>query len=435
MFPLDTPAAVCDEERRPLANKEEEVDEERSNVPMSGNHTILRTVAGLGVVACLLPGCQRLLPWRAAAVAAPAASGVVFDAADVLPPEQLRGRGYIVADRVPVVDHNFSFCIRTRFGKIPAHGRNMLELRLHEVQCIEQAAQIRGVRRILEGMFGALDETVEGAETLLTDPVGSIERAPKGLERMVKGKLDYATRRAGSPERRQLALALGCDPETRNPILKRMLDEIELQRLIGSLPVQFIPYTGIFRLTADIKDEVASTPPHEINERIERELANCGAPKGLRRSFCRSKHFTAVQRLLLMQHYRELSRTKNCNALLELAVEGNSEADALGAIEVGQALARLHAQRPLAELMPRGLPVAGLRGLPIAVLEDGRHLIYAPYDCIVGTEQVDSAVTAYRAACPLQPTTLMCSGQTMPDARRALEAARITVEERARFGR
>jgi len=403
-------------------------------MPMYGNHGILRTVAALGVLACFLPGCQGLLPWRAAAVdaPAPAAGGIVFDAAEVLPAEQRRGTGYIVAPRVPVVDLDFSFRIRTRFGTIPAQGRNMLELRLYEVRCIEQAAQIRGVRKVLEGMFGALDETVEGAETLLTDPVGSLERAPKGLERMVRGKLDYATRRAGSPERRQLAVSLGCDPETRNPILKRMLDEIELQRMIGSLPVQFIPYTGILRLTADIKDEVASTPPHEINQRIETELAGCGVAEGLRRGFCRSKHFTAVQRLVLMKHYRELSRVKNRDALLELAVEGDSEADALGAIEVGQALARLQAQRPLAGLGRRGLAIAGVRDLPIAVLEDGRHLIYAPYDCIVGTEQVDRAVTGYRAACPSQPTTLICSGRAMPDARRVLEAARIAVQEGAR---
>ena len=390
--------------------------------------------ARLGVLICLLPGCERFVRMPGAKAYAPADSGVVFDAADVLAPEQLGGTGYTVARRVPVMDHDFMFRVRTRYGTIPAHGWNLLELRSYEVRCIEQAAKARGVRKILEGAFGALDETIEGAETLLFDPFGSIKRAPKGLERMVKGKLYDASRRAGSPERRQLALSLGCDPETRNPILKRMLDEIEIQRLIGSLPVQFIPYTGILRLTADIKDEVASTPPHEVCQGIERELAGCGVAGDLRSSFAWDPHFTTVQRLLLMKQFRRLEGASGRDALLKLAHEGRSENDALGAIEVGQNLVRLHARRPITRFAPRGLPVTGLCTLPVAVVSDGGHVIHAPCDCLVKTGELERAVMSYRAACPSQPTALICSGRALPDVRRVFEAAGITVQEHQRTG-
>ena len=423
-------------------------------------HRILSTAAVLAASACLLPGCQSLSLWPARDPAT--RSGPVVDVADAVPDVVFRGTGYSVARSAPVVDHNLAFLIRTEFGTIEAHGLNLLELRLYEVRCIEEAAKIRGVRQLIEGAVGSLGSTIEGAETLLLDPIGSVERAPKGLARMARSQLDYASRRAGNPGRRQLAAHLGCDPETRNPILDRMLDEIQLQRLIGSIPVQAIPYTGILRLTTDIKRQVASTPPYEINERLEKELEACGVEERLRRKFCRDRHFSTLQRLLFMARYRRLEGVGNRDALLELAVAGDSETDALGAIETCQTLADLHARRPIAHLEDRGLALADLRpelpakrfglrslpipglqgepptpplalqGLPVAVLRDGDHVIYAPYDYVACTSAVKSALKSYRVDFPLSPTTFICRGRVLPEARRVLEAAGITVQEHSR---
>ena len=425
---------------------------------------LLSTAAVLAAAASLLPGCQQFSFWPARGPTAnlAAKSELVVDAADVVPNVKFSGPGYSVAPRAPVVDHNLVFLIKTEFGMIEAPGQNLLELRLYEMQCIEQAAKIRGVRQIIQGAVGSLSNTVEGAETLLLDPIGSAERAPKGLERMARTQLDHASRRAGNPERRQLAARLGCDPETHNPILDRMLDEIELQRLIGSIPVQFIPYTGILRLTTDIAREVASTPPYEINGRLQNELADAGVEERLRRKFCLDEHFTTLQRLQFMEQYRRLQGVANQNAMLELAVAGESETDALGAIETCQTLADLHARRPIARLVDRGLALAGLRpeppakrfglrslpipglqgeppapplalqGLPVAVLRDGGHVIYAPYDYVTCTSGVESALKSYRTDFPLSPTTVICRGCVMPEARRVLEAAGITVQEHSR---
>jgi len=367
-----------------------------------------------------------------------------------------------VAHRAAVVDHNLVFHIQTEFGTIKAAGRSLLELRLYETRCIEEAAKIRGVRQILKGAVGALGNTIEGAETILLDPVGSVERAPKGMERMVRTQLDRDSRRAGSPDRRRLAEQLGCDPETRNPILDRMLDEIEIQRLIGSLPVEAIPYTGVLRFTTAIKREVASTPPYEINERIEKELEAGGVEERLRRKFCLDEHFTTQERLLFMAQYRRLAGIGNRDALLELAVAGSSEAEALAAIETCQALADLHSQRPIVRLEDHGLALAGVRappeehfglhslhvpglpgeppapplsleGLPVAVLSDTRHVIYAPYDCVTRTGTVEAAAKSYRESFPFAPTAVLCGGRVTPEARHALEDSAITVRENSRM--
>lgn len=68
----------------------------------------------------------------------------VFRAGDVLPREVLRGANYEIEDRVEIKDYGFVFRIRTRYGVIPALGREMLELRLREMGAIERAARLRG---------------------------------------------------------------------------------------------------------------------------------------------------------------------------------------------------------------------------------------------------------------------------------------------------
>jgi hypothetical protein len=420
----------------------------------------------LSILACLLSGCgmvSSLLPDGSDDYSA-LTSGHVMDVADVIPAQERRGPGYTIGPTAAIVDHYAVFCIQTNYGSMSAHGRNMLELRSYESRCIEKAAGMRGVRQVLEGALGSLDETVEGAEKLVTDPIRSVRQAPKGLDRMVRSQLDPASRGAGGPERRQLAVSLGCDPETHNRILDRMLDEIELTRLIGSVPVQFIPYTGIFRLNADIRDEVASTPPYEINERINGKLAAQGVSELLRGRFCECQHFTTVERLLFMEQYNQLKGVENRDALLDFAVEGDNEADALAAIELTYALAVIHERRPIDRFASRGLPLAccvptqqpkgflerinlpipGLQkkktedpvdyrgSLPVAVLRDGTFLIYAPYDCLEKTSSLEVALRAYRAEYPDRPTTLVCSGRVMPEARTSLERKGFTVYERVR---
>ena len=68
----------------------------------------------------------------------------------------------------------------------------------------------------------------------------------------------------------------------------------------------------------------------------------------------------------------------------------------------------------------------------MAVLREGTHLIYAPYDCLEKTSSLEEALRAYRAEFPDRPTTLICSGRVMPDARTSLEMKGFTVHERAR---
>jgi len=350
----------------------------------------------------------------------------IFTAKEILPGQIIQGPGYIIENKVQVVDHDYLFKIKTELGTIPALGRNMLDLRLQEMQAIERAKELSNDPEILKGAAGSVGKTIEGTLTLLTDPVGSLKRAPKGFGRMIKSKLDSADRRAGGAKRREFAARIGCDPETRNPVLKFLLDEISTRHKIGGFAAKFIPYTGVLRMTMDIKQQVETQPPHVINERIEGELAGMGIGKYLREKFCKEEKFTTAQRLIFMSYFRLLRNIQNFDSVLKAAVEVESEAEALGIIETAKVLSGLHGKKAINRME--------YRGLPIAFMADGAHVIYAPFDYVIDTREVRDAVAGYRKDYPHTPCELIVSGKVSPAAKRTFTAANIKVTENARSG-
>ena len=162
------------------------------------------------VLAVCVAGCSSSNRSSGGKVQVRGERGPTFDVAQILAPRLVRGPGYIIERKVQVVGHDFLFMIQTEMGNIPALGRNMLELRLSEMYSIARAQEISKDPHILIGAVESVRNTGEGLRTLLTAPVGSAKRAPKGFSRMIRGKLDSANRRAGSPKRRKLAAQVRC---------------------------------------------------------------------------------------------------------------------------------------------------------------------------------------------------------------------------------
>lgn len=111
----------------------------------------------------------------------------------------------------------------------------MLGLRLRELKTIETARKLSKYPLVVEGILSPLRSMEKGLDLIINEPFESIERVPEGLDLMMDQYRDPADRRAGSPTRRKLAVELDCDPETRNPVLKKLLDELTLYVAGGSL--------------------------------------------------------------------------------------------------------------------------------------------------------------------------------------------------------
>lgn len=356
----------------------------------------------------------------------------VFSVYQVLPKEILRGSNYRLAESVPVQEYQYVFTVRSDFGAITARGRHMLGLRLRELKSIEAAKKLSKYTLIVDGILTPLRDTEKGLDLIINEPFESIDRAPKSLDLMVDQYTDPADRRAGSPTRRKLAIELDCDPETRNPVLKKLLDELTLYVLGGSLLTQgamsFIPVPGlsVLTMTAQTKELIVNSPPSAINSKIDRELEAAGVESSIRFRFRYSTAFTTVQRLQLMEQFRALEGVRNRAALIEVAAKAHTEAEALSSIRKGKMLADIRKRKPI-----RLLKFVGL--FPLAVLNNGTHVLICPYDYVTSTREVDNYVDAYRASNPNVTTVLVTAGRVSPAVLKKVESARIRIVEEGTF--
>ncbi len=148
----------------------------------------------------------------------------VFRVQEVVAAEFIQGPDYHIAVDVPVREYKYLFTIRTPYGDMQALGRNMLEQRLGEMHAIENARKIVRDPQLVKGVVETLRQTPQGVRVVLTDPGGTILRAPKGFQRMASNLLSPQNFRAGGEDRRRFAIEIGCDPETTNPLLIPLLD-------------------------------------------------------------------------------------------------------------------------------------------------------------------------------------------------------------------
>jgi len=241
-------------------------------------------------------------------------------------------------------------------------------------------------------------------ELIITEPLESLERAPEGFDLMVNQYVDPADQRAGPPDRRKLATKLDCDPETSNPVLKKLLDEMTLELFAGSLLTQgamsFVPGLSVPATTSQMKELIVNSPPSTINNEIDGEFEAAGVEKSIRSQFRYSTMFTTIQRLQLMEQFRALEGVQNRAALIEVAAKAHSEAEALSSIRKGKMLADIQKRQPIQLLKFVGL-------FPLAVLNNGTYVLICPYDYVTSTREVDEYFDAYRASNPKVTTVLV----------------------------
>ena len=343
----------------------------------------------------------------------------------ILPKEILQGSNYRIAEHVPVEEYQYVFTVMSDFGKITARGRDMLGLRLRELKSIEAAQKLSKDPHFVDGILAPLKDTKKGLELIITEPLESLGRAPKGFDLMVNQYIDPADRRAGSPDRRKLATKLDCDPETTNPVLKKLLDEMTLEMFTGNLLTQaamsFVPGLSVPATTAQMKEIIGKSPPSVINDEIDGELEAAGVEKSIRSRFHYSTAFTTMQRLQLIDQFRALNGVQNRGALIEGAAGAHTEVDALCCIREGMMLVDIRERKPIRQLK--------FVGLPMAVLDNGTYVLVCPYDYVTNTQEVVDSVGEYRSSNPNVTTVLVTAGRVSPAARKTIESAGIRIVE------
>jgi hypothetical protein len=354
-----------------------------------------------------------------------AGPSLVFRTADIVRPDLVRGVNYRLAEYAPLVDFRFQFEIETPWGTIPAQGMAMLGLRLQELKAIEYGSRIaRKNPMFVEGAVQVACKTPEGAYLLVTDPIDSVYRTAVGLQRIVLAKWSPNGERANCEARRKLACLLACDPESRNPALRCLLDDMSANASAGWLTADValnfgLPGLGALAANAEFKRMMAMKSTREIQADLDAALIALGIPGASRAAFLASDCYTTTQRMAFVYYLRKLVGTENLASLVAGAVDAINESEALASIQELQLLVELRRTHPIVSV--------SFVGLPIVVLTDGSQMIVASADYLVEGPRIAQIIARYRADSPAAPTTLVTLGRVSVGAEQEFIAAGICV--------
>jgi hypothetical protein len=174
--------------------------------------------------------------------------------------------------------------------------------------------------------------------------------------------------------------------------------------------------------TPELKEQVATKPPHEINIQIYHDLEGMGIPQRLCEQFCRDVNYTTSQRLLFVHYLRPLREVKNLPVLVEGAVEASHEADGLAIIQELKLLNELQRRDPIREVT-RGK-------VPLALTQSNTLVAVTSSDYIIHSAELVEAIALFRQNHPKAPSVLYMAGKVSPQAKQDFAAAKIQVQER-----
>ena len=351
-----------------------------------------------------------------------------FRATDILPAETIKGPNYEIEPSVKVEDGKFVFRVRTRWGILAAKGLPLLELRLREMYAIERAEQLSDQPQLINGFLGTLIQTGSGAKAVLTEPVGTVLRIPAGIRTTLTSVLHPGNKRAGSDVRRKIASQIECDPETNNPILKKLLDWMALRKGLGEFAGKVglnltLPGLALIPTTSQFRVIVAEKLPSDINKQIEASLLAMGMPKDVTKSFCRDHAFSTTQRLIILTALQSLQDdVVQLDLLLRRAIATRNESEGMTFIRELALLQALHKQRPVAAI------VGGIRS-PMLVVNPAAngHVLITSDDYLMLTERLASFRQTYRKNFAETPAELFGDARVTDRARDFLRNASIAV--------
>ncbi len=370
--------------------------------------------------------CEPVWSQNAAPQTAVASDEPVFSASSLLDSKILRQPSYQIDEKVPLREHRYQFQIRSQHGTFSAAGVYMLEKRLREIHAIDEVAKMADGPVVIKEALQTLRTTPDGAETLLADPVGTLKRLPRGFERLAADRLNRQDRRAGGSQFRHLALSLGVDPETRNPVLRNILSNVSQRQAIGSAASKYalgaaVPGLGLLATLENFKQTVAEKSPHEISAEVNARLfaANVWEPVG--KEFAYSPRYTSMEKLAFLHYFDQLKGVEGIGLMVLKANKDSTEADILMRLAEMRLLAELHKTSTVKNVLDYGLP--------IAVTADDRIIGVCSVDYLLDSSSVRRSAVEFRKANPNRDLTLLTTGYPSP------RAAKVFADAQIRFQR
>jgi hypothetical protein len=340
----------------------------------------------------------------------------VLSARELLPPDMLAGPHFQVDDRVPTDGLLGHFTLRSGFGTFVAPGRELLRVRIAELPAIQHLEATSQTDVFLQAAGNAAAKPVEAVESLVTDPVGTIQGIPTGISRFFDRvelgahritqaasdptkteaqRTQEAAQRIGSATisalgfeqvRRHLAKGLGVDPYTTNPVLSQKLTDTAWVGFSGRLGVNllvsaFVPGSTAISGLSFTHDLVYDTPTADLLVLNRQKMVAMGVGDAQAQALLGNRWFSLSVLTALVTELERMGGVGGRPYVLALAATVTKEEEARYLAAAVHVLARLHVG---------GVPIQRLitRGTVIGITADNAVVVPAPVDYVSWTGPV-----------------------------------------------
>lgn len=418
----------------------------------------------------------------------PAAATAAVLAADVLDASLLSGPGYRILPEVQLSGYMMQFTIESDEGTWIAESRELVPVRIEEVEALRRLRAAghdmaawstakrkafetyRGLKRVVTRPIDTVKALPQGVERLIKDRVGDLReglsrarddaadelagpapdapgpfdagRKPKpeqaarerNIERGKKQGMRLVKRKVGFREARtEIALHLGVDPWSDNPVLAAELDRMAwsatgtTKAFTLALDALGAATYGVIPELLRLDDTAWRLDEKSLAENNRLRLNAMGCSDELSRRFVRKGAFTPTLETAFVVGLEQLQATGGCDEALELANTAKNQIEARFVVNGIRQL--LSAPLPGRSGVPIGACRLRHLGAGFGAECDGEIYVPVPVDLLSWDE--DIAVFLDAGTVRAQPRTILLLGKATREARSELTERGFAIIEQS----
>ena len=379
-------------------------------------------------------------------------------ASEILRENILNGPYHKVREEVTPSSGANHFSIYSDFGAFEAEGNEMLVRRIGEINALAKLKEVSRTDQYKQALVKAAKSPVAAAKQIVTDPVGTISNAPKGIMKFMNragqtlkgiGQKQDSDKYQGSQvqqmigftdTKRKAAISLGVDPYSSNAVLQRELEGIAWASFAGNATFSLgtLPIGGgagialtVTGTQGKLEDVLREKSPAELKTMNRKALLAMGATGQEADRFLGNDAFSPTAQTAFVLNLKSLDGVQNRRAFIRLAGEtSTTEADAIFCVQTAALMSKLHnGEMPLSK-------IALIGDFPICIAKDGTVMVALQWDYAAWTPMAERFVNSVQASqnAPNASYLVALSGVVSPRLRQELESRHFRVEDRVAPG-
>lgn len=386
---------------------------------------------------------------------------------DIVPERLQSGNRFKLAPIGHVVNFGYEFELNSDYGDFHVRGIDKLEMRIHEIDALEKLEEISKTEAFATSFSEALRNPMVRTWAVARRPIKTVSRIPGGVIRYIQGKffevkrgseklaaksrehrfrgevdkkepvtervtgtarkVGSATKRLGrrhlgfDKAKRQWARRLQVDPYTTNEYLQIELERISWASSVGSFAGEFaIPASSVLSYTLQAQEMVWSKSEVELERLNSNELRKFGVDTSALVQFDELDYYTLTEKTEMVLALAEIDVEGRLD-FLQLLLEVKTREEALLMVQIVSIIGNYHR---LVEPIEK---VAIIRGLAVAIVEDGSMILPLALDYLHWSPEITEALLSKDLN--KQPRALWISGSASSIAQRRLAANQWKLEE------